>query len=447
MQFSFRQQSGPTTTTNIQHQPSFDKSKEIDENVLGTKTTTSASASTDLIATQSKTITVPTVKTTTAAQSLPPKVHSFDDRLLADVVAPSIKLSSTTSNSPTFLPYQKNIDVDDGDDVETNEKCEKPNEIISIQTEECENNLKSNTNISQTNISVVVSNESETSTNNETSVILLDGTKLVHSECERKSISASPPTITVLCAPCTDVILAETAAQTQSVEIIECDADSNETSTTAQNESSNDENVIADSTPIPTPTSTSPAHVVGSDRKLSLDVTKCDDTKLTGTATGTGIVVGSQEDLSPSMDEYQECCPTSDDYKYDPVTAAEMIVPGCVAPAPTPSPLIAPLAEVECYPPDDDVSATGSEKQNEESNSASNECAKTPTQPEQIQATRPKKKKQKSSDKGKFKMNYIFLDLVDTLYKLVHALSGDGVQSKTTTDESNRNDVCPWEDE
>lgn len=27
MQFSFRQQSGPTTTTNIEHQPSFDKSK------------------------------------------------------------------------------------------------------------------------------------------------------------------------------------------------------------------------------------------------------------------------------------------------------------------------------------------------------------------------------------------------------------------------------------
>lgn len=33
MQFSFRQQSGPTATTNIEHQPSFDKSKIIESTV------------------------------------------------------------------------------------------------------------------------------------------------------------------------------------------------------------------------------------------------------------------------------------------------------------------------------------------------------------------------------------------------------------------------------
>lgn len=30
MQFTFRQQSGPTTTTNIEHQPSFDKTKQTE---------------------------------------------------------------------------------------------------------------------------------------------------------------------------------------------------------------------------------------------------------------------------------------------------------------------------------------------------------------------------------------------------------------------------------
>lgn len=61
-----------------------------------------------------------------------------------------------------------------------------------------------------------------------------------------------------------------------------------------------------------------------------------------------------QEELSPTTDEYQECCPPAD-YQYDISTEGEIVAPGCVAPAPTPAPSIAPLAEVEVDPPEDEL--------------------------------------------------------------------------------------------
>lgn len=60
------------------------------------------------------------------------------------------------------------------------------------------------------------------------------------------------------------------------------------------------------------------------------------------------------EELSPTTDEYQECCIPAN-YQYDISTDGEMLARGCVAPAPTPAPSIAPLAEVEVDPPEDEL--------------------------------------------------------------------------------------------
>lgn len=359
MQISFRQHSGPTTTTNLQHQPSFDKTKKIDDNVI-----VKVTQLTDLIASttatiQSKTIIVPIIQTS-AAQSLP----------------------TTASSTSTSSLHQ----IDDHD------MCKKSNE-----------NNEEKKYISQTNISIIMHSDAEhiaqinPNINNNNNVEcqpeqctsqLDESTKPVHStstsknDCERKSMNPSPPTITVLCAPCTDVILAETAAKGQTVEHIECDIDSSEI---AQNESSTDDNVNA------SPMSSSPTPDA-TNVQLQIDVKTSDDCVAHEQQQKPATVARSQEDLSPSMDEYQECC---DEYKYDAVTACEHIQPGCVAPAPTPSPLIAPLAEDEFYPPDDDM---GTEKLADEpiQTSVDEPCAKSQPQ----QTAEPKKKKQKSTDKG-----------------------------------------------
>lgn len=77
---------------------------------------------------------------------------------------------------------------------------------------------------------------------------------------------------------------------------------------------------------------------------------------------------GINDDLSPTTDEYQECVPfqaqrgDSEDYDLASggsscvgVVSCGHLAPGCVAPAPTPAPSIAPLAEVEFDPQDDEV--------------------------------------------------------------------------------------------
>lgn len=119
-----------------------------------------------------------------------------------------------------------------------------------------------------------------------------------------------------------------------------------------------------------------------------------------------------QEELSPTTDEYQECCPPAD-YQYDISTEGEIVAPGCIAPAPTPAPSIAPLAEVEVDPPEDEL-----ETEEMESVHVS-ESAETKSET---------KKNVKIEADG---TNVVEKDVVET-----------------QCEESQcRNAVCPWEDE
>lgn len=154
-------------------------------------------------------------------------------------------------------------------------------------------------------------------------------------------MAASPPTITVVCAPCTDELILESAAR-QQAEQIECDED---TITAASGDSvpcideASTDVELAPASPKATPPP-----------QFSLEVRKCSEPNVV------------PDDMSPNMDEYQgecgetahdrpiersvdtaaalhfsligpspECCPTGDDYQYDAVAV------GCVAPAPTPA--------------------------------------------------------------------------------------------------------------
>lgn len=99
-------------------------------------------------------------------------------------------------------------------------------------------------------------------------------------------MAASPPKITVVCAPCTDELILESAAR-QQAEQIECDEDTITTTTTASvpciDETSSDVDL-----PPASPKSIPP--------QLSLEVRKCSEPNVV------------QEDLSPNMDEYQGKC-------------------------------------------------------------------------------------------------------------------------------------------
>lgn len=119
-----------------------------------------------------------------------------------------------------------------------------------------------------------------------------------------------------------------------------------------------------------------------------------------------------QEELSPTTDEYQECCPPAD-YQYDISTEGEIVAPGCIAPAPTPAPSIAPLAEVEVDPPEDEL-----ETEEMESVHVS-ESAET-----------------KSETKKNVKMEADGTNVVEK----------DVVETQCEEPQC-RNAVCPWEDE
>lgn len=152
-----------------------------------------------------------------------------------------------------------------------------------------------------------------------------------------------------------------------------------------------------------------------------------------------------QEELSPTTEEYQECCPP-DDYQYDISTEGEILVPGCVAPAPTPAPSIAPLAEVEVDPPDDeldiddleDIASVAVEPRlvtklsSQNSDDAATDVASNQA-PEQ---TKRKRKKRNSESKLEKDSACAVLDppqIVET--------------PQMETDTPSRNAVCPWEDE
>lgn len=139
-----------------------------------------------------------------------------------------------------------------------------------------------------------------------------------------------------------------------------------------------------------------------------------------------------QEELSPTTEEYQECCPP-DDYQYDISTEGEILVPGCVAPAPTPAPSIAPLAEVEIDPTDDDPDT-------EEAaieiccdiaidDTAATVADALPTTSE-VKKRRKKRNSETKVDKA---------DTEASQESLVTPQADDG--------QHGRNAVCPWEDE
>lgn len=159
------------------------------------------------------------------------------------------------------------------------------------------------------------------------------------------------------------------------------------------------------------------------------------------------IEVGTipQEELSPTTEEYQECCPP-DDYQYDISTEGEILVPGCVAPAPTPAPSIAPLAEVEVDPPDDDLDAEeledvvpGAVGQRAGTKlSSQNDVATEDVDAnnQYIEQTKRKRKKRNSESKLEKDSPCAVLEppqIVET--------------TQMETDTPSRNAVCPWEDE
>lgn len=100
-------------------------------------------------------------------------------------------------------------------------------------------------------------------------------------------LNASPPKITVVCAPCTEeMILESAAAARQSAESIECDEPIECEACDDADESS----IVIDL----------PASPKSISKQLSLEVRKCSEPTIT------------REDLSPNMDEYQGkeifCC-------------------------------------------------------------------------------------------------------------------------------------------
>lgn len=294
----------------------------------------------------------------------PTKTRSFDDR-------DSLRTAATASD---LSAGAKGIDCTKAGDA--SQENRKSSENISLH---CESN-EPNANVRHEHISAKLSNASDT--NLDGNSLLSDGAKV---RSESLSLSASPPTITVMCAPCIDDMLAEQ----QQAEQIDCDVSDNEEIVQYK--------MAAESTQyskdIGTRKLSSPTHDT-SNLQLTLDVKKTDATPT------------QQEDLSPSMDEYEECNPTSGDYQYDSISGGEMLVPGCVAPAPTPAPLIAPLAEIEVDPPDDEMAVSGIEKPpdiklDSQPSTDAESTAKPQLQQQQSQTSRTKKKKQKSTDKGK----------------------------------------------
>ncbi|KAJ6638161.1 Regulator of G-protein signaling 7 [Pseudolycoriella hygida] len=152
---------------------------------------------------------------------------------------------------------------------------------------------------------------------------------------------------------------------------------------------------------------------------MDVDNDSCADDYATDTQIATNLNVTAtdekcmpQEELSPTTDEYQECCPPTD-YQYDISTEGEILAPGCVAPAPTPAPSIAPLAEVEVDPPEDELETDEME---------------TPHVSESAQMIDDAKTNVKQEIDGK-------------------SVAEKDVAETQSEEAQCRNAVCPWEDE
>lgn len=168
------------------------------------------------------------------------------------------------------------------------------------------------------------------------------------------------------------------------------------------------------------------------------DVNECTESELELSVTTAQIEVpvhdpdslyGAMDEMSPTTEEYQECC-APDDFQLE----GEILARGCVAPAPTPAPSIAPLAEFEGDPADDDPETDANERDFEEA------CAEmAPIEPIVVIQTvatvvAPKRlhRKKRSADGS--------------------GVAGGGpkegsVSRQPSEEVAGHNTVCPWEDE
>lgn len=236
--YTFGKSSSTDASTSLNFQPSISKSNE-----------TTTSATTPPTTNQSQNAAVPTIQSSLSDQSIPLKSESFEE--------PETFVSCRSiANNP--------CEMDD-----------EPNRNSEINSEKCESN--STTNAIERQDSVCDVNRDVHDAN-----VSVDIVAKVPKEC--MPINASPPKITVVCAPCTDELILELAAR-QSTEQIECDVEQIEVSVCVPCDEDGSSGVDVTESAATSPKSTP--------KQLSLEVRKCSEP------------TAAQEDLSPNMDEYQ----------------------------------------------------------------------------------------------------------------------------------------------
>lgn len=130
------------------------------------------------------------------------------------------------------------------------------------------------------------------------------------------------------------------------------------------------------------------------------------------------------EELSPTTEGYQESAQDVYDYEIGMCEVENSsISAGCVAPAPTPAPSLAPLATIETDVVDDELDATSTADPDKAEQPSTSIAAKSKSSNEE---SKKKKKKRTVSDEKR-------LD------------ESDNGAPKSA--EADRNTVCPWEDE
>ncbi|XP_059617726.1 uncharacterized protein LOC132262452 isoform X2 [Phlebotomus argentipes] len=161
-----------------------------------------------------------------------------------------------------------------------------------------------------------------------------------------------------------------------------------------------------------------------------------DDEIIKCTSAAEDAASAKAESVSPTIEEYQECLEkfprhsvrqeSSEDYDYDEMPAEGRVTlqPGCVAPAPTPAPSIAPLAEVEQDTQDDEP-----EEEEATTPAATRSTPSTPG-PESAAAGQKKRRKKRDSET-----------------KHSDDSKDEQGEKKSQEDDGKRNPVCPWEDE
>lgn len=356
--------------TNIELQPS-DLSKKNGgiHHVFASSTTTATATVTSAASAPVAATSAATTSTTSTANiaqeppytPLPPKSSSFDDRDSFRVTSPRASSEEPVSCSRNECELNENTVSNSGNIQDT--KDTENNESVAHK------------NVNQSGSSVFSENVSATSTDT----------------CVPSISMSATPTINVVCAPVVEENNDKCVVVRKLSEFDASGANDSENKTDTRG----DDDAAHDAFEGQLAASAESVPLDSLSKQLSLDVQKSAEHSI------------SAEDLSPSMDEYQECCPASE-YHYDSATAAGLLAPGCVAPAPTPAPLIAPLAEIETYPVDDEPATTAAPED------------------EAAAAKQPQKHRKRLSGDSK----------------------GEPSSATTkSTEEMHRNDVCPWEDE